>query len=341
MPFGATATGTTSDLTLIVRNTAVNGATTAAPSAPFITFSGAGAARYTSPSTTCTAGLAGNDGTSGSGADECRFTIRYAPTSVGSNVATATINFGTLTDTVALTGNGVLNAVLGMDVTTAQTCTTTPNAALTTTTCTGGTWVDYTINNGGDVAMSSALTIAFSGAQFRQLAAGGGRCISGTTVLAAGGSCVIRVEHQPDDLTADTTTITVSGNIPGGTVSTVVSPTITGNARSALTVAGAGAFAATAVGAVSATTTYTYTYVAGASASSGVLRTSFAATGNPADFDVVSDTCTGAVLAAGGTCAVGVRFRPSMTGARTADLTVDDPRDFVRATIALSGTGNP
>jgi hypothetical protein len=56
------------------------------------------------------------------------------------------------------------------------------------------------------------------------------------------------------------------------------------------------------------------------------------------DFDE-SDTCVGAAIAAGATCAVQVSFLPSATGARTGVLTVYGNAPGGQATVTLTGTG--
>jgi Galactose oxidase, central domain/Kelch motif len=59
-----------------------------------------------------------------------------------------------------------------------------------------------------------------------------------------------------------------------------------------------------------------------------------------ADFAIVSDGCSGELLATGRTCFVGVRFTPGADGARTASLVLrGNELDGGRATVALSGTG--
>lgn len=75
--------------------------------------------------------------------------------------------------------------------------------------------------------------------------------------------------------------------------------------------------------------------------SAPTLRISTAALGgaDAGDFAKVSDTCTGAVLHRSESCAVGVRFEPSATGARSATLTLTDNGAGGAQALALSGTG--
>jgi N-acetylneuraminic acid mutarotase len=60
----------------------------------------------------------------------------------------------------------------------------------------------------------------------------------------------------------------------------------------------------------------------------------------PSAFQIVSDTCHAATIAAGDTCTVDVRFTPSAAGGRTATLTVADGSTAAGSTTAtLSGAG--
>jgi hypothetical protein len=60
---------------------------------------------------------------------------------------------------------------------------------------------------------------------------------------------------------------------------------------------------------------------------------------DPADFVVASNSCTGAVLAPGATCSMAVAFRPTLSGTRTATLTVASDAPASPSTVPLSGTG--
>ena len=57
------------------------------------------------------------------------------------------------------------------------------------------------------------------------------------------------------------------------------------------------------------------------------------------DFEIVSDTCHAATIAAGDTCKIDVRFTPSSAGARSATLTVADSTAGGTTIATLSGTG--
>ena len=61
---------------------------------------------------------------------------------------------------------------------------------------------------------------------------------------------------------------------------------------------------------------------------------------NAADFAIATNTCS-STLAVGATCALGITFTPSVTGARTATLTLTDSATSSPQVITLNGTGNP
>jgi hypothetical protein len=60
---------------------------------------------------------------------------------------------------------------------------------------------------------------------------------------------------------------------------------------------------------------------------------------NAGDFARVSDTCAGATVAPGATCAIAVSFAPSASGSRSATLSINDNAPGGTQTISLSGTG--
>ena len=61
---------------------------------------------------------------------------------------------------------------------------------------------------------------------------------------------------------------------------------------------------------------------------------------NAADFTLVSNTCTGAAVAANATCTVGISFTPGAAGMRQANLQITDNAPASPQSFALTGTGN-
>jgi hypothetical protein len=99
--------------------------------------------------------------------------------------------------------------------------------------------------------------------------------------------------------------------------------------------AGPVAFADTPQGTLSAPQTVTVQ-----STGDAPLRVSRAETTGTSgdDFLISRDTCTGAAVAVGQSCAVDVRFGPSAAGVRSANLVITD-NTGAAGTVALSGTG--
>jgi hypothetical protein len=60
---------------------------------------------------------------------------------------------------------------------------------------------------------------------------------------------------------------------------------------------------------------------------------------NAGDFAKSADTCTGATVNPGGTCAIHITFTPAAGGARTATLTITDNAPGSPQTVPLSGNG--
>jgi hypothetical protein len=81
----------------------------------------------------------------------------------------------------------------------------------------------------------------------------------------------------------------------------------------------------------------TFTFQNRGGVPTGVLSAGLSGT-NPTHFKIITDNCTGTILATGGTCKVTVRFQPTSTGSKTATLTVSGtPGDS--AAVNLAGTG--
>ncbi len=59
----------------------------------------------------------------------------------------------------------------------------------------------------------------------------------------------------------------------------------------------------------------------------------------PGQFSLGEDTCTGTSVAAAGTCTVNIRFAPTSTGAKTAQLRFVDNAAGSPHTVTLTGTG--
>jgi hypothetical protein len=119
---------------------------------------------------------------------------------------------------------------------------------------------------------------------------------------------------------AATTTVSLSGT--GGTPSASLAPATA-------------SFGYGKVGATGTPRTFTLTNTGAVAAT--VSNVTLGGT-NPGDFAIVADACTGASIAASGSCAVQVAFAPTVAGTRTATLSVST--NAGTKSSALSGTGD-
>ncbi|MEO7095864.1 MAG: choice-of-anchor D domain-containing protein, partial [Polyangiales bacterium] len=66
---------------------------------------------------------------------------------------------------------------------------------------------------------------------------------------------------------------------------------------------------------------------------------SLSVSGQAGEFAIENDSCTGAVVAAQGTCAFSVAVKPTGVGARSANVVVVNPGTSAQVMTALAGTG--
>jgi hypothetical protein len=156
--------------------------------------------------------------------------------------------------------------------------------------------------------------------------------------LAAGATCQITVNFLPTSAGAKTATITVTDN-----------SNLAANSTQVVTLSGTGVIA---TGTLTPVSNDFGTVVQGLSTSPATLFTltnttafpiklaATPVTGVTNQFAIVSNTCANANLAANsGTCTVGVIFKPTSNGIKTATLSVALPNGGVAQTAALTGTG--
>ena len=153
--------------------------------------------------------------------------------------------------------------------------------------------------------------------------------------IAAGANCAITVTFNPKavgSLTASVVVTDNAGNVTGTTQSATLTGTGTGVAKisflpTSLT------FASTDVGVASATQAITLSN----SGTAPLTITTIAVAGtDPADYSQ-TNTC-GTSVAAAGTCAITVTFKPTVAGTRTATISVTDNAAASPQTVALTGT---
>ncbi len=149
--------------------------------------------------------------------------------------------------------------------------------------------------------------------------------------LGIGASCNVSVAFKPTVAGARSGTVTV--NWTGGSTGVALSGTgQAGGTAGQLVMPAPLNFGSQAVGTQSAFQNVTISNTGGTA-----VVVSSVASSNPAEFPVLSNTCTS--VAAGTTCSVSFRFQPTATGARSALVTVTSSGVGSPQTFALSGTG--
>jgi len=253
----------------------------------------------------------------------CTIYVYFSPTAGGTRLGTVTINdngFFNPVSTVSLTGIGTAITLAGVPVNFgSQLVNTTSGTKTVTVTNTGTTGIKMgaiTLNETTDFAIKS------------------NNCPASGSILAGGASCQIGLTFTPKSTgakkgaviinDADPTSPQIAGVSGVGTSNVVLSPNSVN-------------FGTDPVGVLSAVTTITLINNTGNTLTLG----------NPAltvsvDFAINKGktTCTNNLkVASGGTCAIGVQFKPTKIGYRTGSLSVADNDTTSPQTAALSGIG--
>ena len=157
------------------------------------------------------------------------------------------------------------------------------------------------------------LIVAFTGTDAGQFTMIGGNCDG--AVLAPPGACALWVAFAPTSVGTKTATLTIIGS-PGGTTTAGLLGTGIGPPPPSLTPS-ASHFGTTVTGQSTPTQRLTLT-------NRGVITTSpFTVTkagSDPAQFQVLTDTCTGQQLGPSATCFVDVRFHPTSLGPKSSSM---------------------
>ncbi|MDR3727494.1 MAG: choice-of-anchor D domain-containing protein [Terracidiphilus sp.] len=249
----------------------------------------------------------------------CTLSVVFTPTQAGAQTGTLTVSDLLRTQTVALSGTGLLPPAFtatpaSLSFAAQQVGVTSSPQTLTVTNSGGAAMADVGFQLTGSAAASYALGTNTCGA-----------------ALNSGSSCTVQVIFAPAASGGSAATLVLSSSTLGvtplsvplngnGTVTTglSVSPTkltysttLTGfsSAAQTVTVSNTGSFAATAL----------------------TLTTA-------APFSLTQNTCTSS-LAAGASCTVGVVFTPTASGTTTGTLAVASDSVPVPASVALSGVG--
>ena len=267
-------------------------------------------------------------GTAVAASGKCTVTARFTPSAVGSRAASLAIasNASNGTANVSLSGSGVASGA--------------PAVTL------GATSVSFGSVAVGNSSAARTVSLTNSGTAtltIQSIQATGAFTQSNDcgSSLAASATCTISAVFTPTAAGAASGALTVTSNASGSPHAVTLSGTGVLASTGALQWSNAGPvdFGTSVVGAESALQTLTLSNSGTGPADLGPL--SIAGT-NATDFRVdATSTCTqGLSIAAGGSCQMVVGFVPSVSGARTATLTVASGDASVPGVLQLSGTGS-
>jgi len=190
--------------------------------------------------------------------------------------------------------------------------------------------ISFTISNSGGVP-SGVPAAMISGADASQYSIATDNC---TAAIPGSGMCTLVVKFAPTTAGAKAASLTIGASPGGAAVSTLSG---TGIASGALSISPASQDFGGVLQGTSSAAPFTFTVTNTGGAPSGTLTTRILPLAGT-EFTVVSDTCLNMVLAAGGTCAVIVRFSPGSAGPKTATLEVSGNPGGT-APASLTGTG--
>ena len=245
-------------------------------------------------------------------AASCSIAVVFSPAVVGSASGVLTITDDAGTQTVAVSGSG------------------TSPVTFSASSLSFGSLAVGSTSAAKTVTVTNRLSTALSFAGI-SVAAGGPFAIASNTCgtgVAAGANCVVGVTFTPSATGAASGTLTFADSA----INSPQAVSLSGTGTAPVTLSASSlSFGTVTVGTTSASKSVTLTnHLSVALTLSPVAIT--------AGFNIASNTC-GASVAAGGTCAVGVTFTPTATGAATGTLTFADSAANSPQTVTLSGSG--
>jgi hypothetical protein len=252
-------------------------------------------------------------------------TVRFSPSSTGALTAAYTIadNSPTSPHVIALTGTGIA-----------------PVATLSKTSVDFGSQLVGVTSGSAEVAVtntgSGSLvlgTTSLGGPDAADFTIAPGSSCAGAS-LTAGNSCLVMVRFTPGTTGARSATLSITHNAADSPSTVALSGT--GTAPQAGPSPTSVDFGVQQVGGTSVGHLVTLHNTGTADLHVSGLSVTGA---NAADFSTSGDTCAGATVAPGGSCAVSVRFTPATGGDRSATLAFAS--DGGPATVALTGVGLP
>jgi hypothetical protein len=256
-------------------------------------------------------------GTILAGHSSCGFTVTFVPAQVGSQTGKLTITDLLHTQTVALSGSGLLPPIFAV----------TPSS------------LTFGVQKVGASSAPSTLTVKNTGgapmANVGFLVTGttpGSFLTSGSTcgaTLVNGNSCSVQVTFKPVAAGGNAASLAVSSSSLG---TKAVSVALSGTGTGTLLVSAAQlTFPVVAPGLSSPAQTVSLT-------NTGLVALDSLQVSVTAPFGLVQNACTGS-LGAGASCSVGVIFSPDLNGDYTGQVTISSPSLVDTSNVLLSGTG--
>jgi len=304
--FDTVNTGSSSSAKTFTLANAGNGALTIAS----VGISGTNAASFTIGSNSCGSTLA-------AGAS-CTIAVTFTPTAAGAASATLSVYDAVGTQSASLTGTGA-----------AARATLTPASADFGSVNTGSLSAKtFTLANAGNAALT-ITSVSIAGTNAASFTIGSNSC--GST-LAAGASCTVTVTFAPTTTGTASAVLTVTDVVGAQNAALTGMGTTPTVPQAALSPTSA-SFGNVNVGSTGSVQTFT---VANAGNAALTISSVSVSGTNSSMFMIGSNTC-GSSLSAGGTCSIGVSFKPTAVGTVSATLSVVDSVGTQSA--SLSGIG--
>lgn len=263
----------------------------------------------------------------------CIIRVSFTPTATGTFTATVITTDSTgaqVTGSQNLSGTGGMPAVISV----------TPNPGNFTAFSGETATASFTVSSTGGT--TSAITIGAPGGFYTILGGQMGDCMSGTTTLAAGASCVVRVRYAPTG-TCTGTACTSGSNVSSFSVTAAIGAPgginvgLNGTQRSTISITPTTASYSTVDDSTMVTNAYTVT---NNSASTVVIPTIQPMATGPGTFTVIMNTC-GGMIAPAGTCTFSLQYSSGTAGTIGGFVQVNATTGGLptgTATSALTGT---
>jgi hypothetical protein len=253
------------------------------------------------------------------GPASCSISVVFAPSQAGPAAGTLTVSDALRTQTVALSGTGLLPPAFSVIPSSLNFLAQQPGVASQPQT--------LTVSNTGGAPMAN-VGFQITGPAASSFTTGVTTC---GAALANGSSCTVQVTFTAAAAGGSVATLTISSSTLGVTAASVP---LNGTAQvlSGLGVSPAQlTFPAVSTGQASAAQTVTISNTSSFAFNSLSLAVS-------AQFSLTQNTCASS-LAAGASCTAAVVFVPTGNAGATGTLTVSSPSVATQATVALTGQG--